>query len=119
MWIYHKINGDIFNDLHWIARGYSGFGDGKNNPEKQAIHDVGPIPRGNYSIGSPHDTAAHGPHVMRLTAHAGTHLFGRAGFLIHGDSIAHPGTASHGCIILARLVRDRISSSGDGELQLI
>lgn len=119
MWIYHQVNGDMFKDLQWVARGYSGFGEGKNDPEKQTIHDVGPIPRGNYSIGPPHDTADHGPHVLRLTPVAGTEMFGRDGFLIHGDSIAHPGTASHGCIILGPDTRHRISGSGDNELQVV
>src|SRR5258708_27586117 len=119
MWIYHQVNGDLFKDLQWIARGYSGFEAGKNNPASQTVHDVGPIPQGNWSIGPPHDTPDHGPHVMRLTPDAATDTFGRDGFLIHGDSIANPGTASHGCVIMARVVRDQISSSGDNALQVI
>lgn len=40
-------------------------------------------------------------------------------FRIHGDSIRAPGTASHGCIILPRAIRDRIWASGDRALQVV
>jgi hypothetical protein len=49
----------------------------------------------------------------------GTETFGRGEFRIHGDSIAHPGTASHGCIILPRAVRDAIWRSGDRALEVV
>src|SRR5260370_9873408 len=72
MWIYHQVNGDFFKDLQWIARGYSGFEAGKNNPASQTVHDVCPIPQGNWSSGPPHATPEHGPHVMPLTPDAAT-----------------------------------------------
>src|ERR1035438_5538324 len=43
--------------------------------------------------------------VQALTPESGTNTFGREGFLIHGDSVQNPGTASHGCIILPQLGR--------------
>jgi hypothetical protein len=49
----------------------------------------------------------------------GTETFGRSEFRIHGDSIAHPGMASHGCIILPRAVRDAIWRSGDRALEVV
>lgn len=99
--------------------GYSGFGAGKNNPAMQAVADTGPIPVGQWEIGPPHDTPSHGPYVMALTPSAGTNTFGRSGFLIHGDSIAAPGTASHGCIILGRALREKIWQSGDHQIQVV
>jgi hypothetical protein len=46
-------------------------------------------------------------------------MFGRTGFLIHGDSLQHPGRASNGCIILPRPIRDRIAASGDDQLTVV
>lgn len=119
MWTYNQSNGTFSKDGEEVGQGYSGFGDGKNNPDMQNIHDIGPIPQGFYEIGPPQDTSTHGPHVMALTPADGADTFGRDGFLIHGDSIEHPGAASHGCIILARNLRDEISSSGDTQLQVV
>ena len=119
MWTYSQPFGDLSKDGVHIGVGYSGFGAGKNNPALQEAHDIGPIPLGRYSIGPPHDTAAHGPHVMALTPAAGTDMFGRAGFLIHGDSIANPGAGSHGCIVLAPAIRHQISISGDTQLEVV
>jgi hypothetical protein len=46
-------------------------------------------------------------------------MFGRDGFLIHGDSVEHPGTASHGCIIMSRAIREAIAQSDDHELNVV
>jgi len=119
MWIYKQSTGELFRDDQRIASGYSGAAEGKNNPAMQEVHDKGPIPTGTYEIGTPRDTDTHGPHVMPLTPMAGTNTFNRDGFLIHGDSKAAPGTASHGCIILGKDIRDMISSSGDSQLQVV
>ena len=119
MWTYDQLSGALSQDGQFVIKGYSGFGEGKNNPDLENVHDVGPIPKGVWSIGPPHDTTTHGPHVMPLTPLAGTDTFGRDAFLIHGDSVSNPGTASHGCIILPRNIRDRISSSGDGHIEVV
>lgn len=109
-WIYSQATGEMSRDGAFVEVGYSGAGEGRNNPAKEDVQSVGPIPRGNYTIGPPHDTATHGPHVMALTP-VGHDARGRSGFLIHGDNRTH--TASLGCIILSRPTRDRISDSGD------
>jgi hypothetical protein len=71
---------------------------------------VGPIPVGLYQIGAPQDTPEHGPYVLRLIPDAGNTMWGRAGFLIHGDEVAHIGEhlASRGCVILHRATREKI-----------
>jgi len=51
---------------------------------------------------------------MDLSPSAATNTFGRSAFLIHGDNLSH--TASHGCVILRRDVRERISASTDRTL---
>lgn len=82
----------------------------------QDRHNLGPIPRGAYSISEPYDTTEHGPFVLRLTPDLGNEMFGRAGFLMHGDNATHD--ASQGCIIMPRAVRDQVAASGDKEIEV-
>jgi hypothetical protein len=122
MWTYAQGGGELSRDGMHVATGYSGFGEGKNNPALQGVPDVGPIPRGYYLIGAPeHVTTAgpHGPFVLRLVPDVDTRTAGRAGFLMHGDSIEHPGAASHGCIIMPRAVRELVAASGDRRLRVV
>jgi hypothetical protein len=115
--IKYKIStGEVTRDGTWIGVGYSGQPTCKNDPEKCSVVNEGPIPPGRYIIGSPRDTDTHGPFVLPLTPSADNEMFGRSGFLIHGDSLKHPGTASHGCIILSRAVRETINRNDDREL---
>ena len=119
-WTYSQSTGALTDpDGFQLATGYSGSGPDKNQPEDQAVKNMGPIPRGGYTIGAPYDTADHGPFVMVLTADAEDEEFGRNGFLIHGDNIHEPGTASHGCIILPSFARHRIAESADDRLEVI
>ncbi len=116
-WHYQQTTGKMMDEHGYVwGIGYSGAGEGKNQPEFQQVHDVGPIPQGGYVIGAPHDSPEHGPYVLPLIPHAGTELYGRSAFLIHGDSVHVPGTASHGCIIMSRDVRNEIWRSGDHSL---
>lgn len=111
MYVYHQRSGQLFHGEALVATGYSGFGEHKNKPESQDRVGLGPIPQGVYWIGKEreHDTG-HGPVVLPLIpVTPGTETFGRSGFLIHGDSREAPGAASHGCIILAREVRENIA----------
>lgn len=109
-WVYEQSTGKLTRGGVLIGYGYSGFGDGKNNPDMEQTADVGPIPRGWWTIGPAHDTEAHGPMVMSLTPQIGTRTFGRSGFLIHGDSLEHPGEASHGCVVM--MFADRVQIAG-------
>lgn len=119
-WIYEQASGRLIDpDGQVIGFGYSGRGSGKNNPLSQAIHDLGPIPEGVYLIGGPHDTVTHGPFVLTLTPDSKNQMHGRTAFLIHGDSVISPGTASNGCIIQARTVREDIARSLDKQLKVI
>ena len=117
-WIYIQTSGKMFApDGELLAVGYSGHGEGRNNPAMQAVHDVGPIPVGWYDIGPPHDTTEHGPFVMALTPHEGNQMFGRSAFLCHGDNSTHD--ASKGCIIFSpRSLREKIWASGDRSLEV-
>jgi hypothetical protein len=120
MWTYAQKTGKLLQDGRLVGTGYSGFDNGKNNPAMQAVHDVGPIPQGEWTIvGPPMNTPSHGPFVLTLEPADGTNTFGRSGFLMHGDSIQSPGCASHGCIIMAHTVRDQVWNSGDTDLQVV
>jgi Protein of unknown function (DUF2778) len=114
-WTYSQSTGSLTQDGEFVATGYSGAGSGRNNPAEQAVPNVGPIPRGRYSIGPPFETVKQGECVMRLMPD-GHNALGRSGLLIHGDNLTHD--ASTGCIILSREVRDRIAASPDHELEV-
>lgn len=90
---------------------YSGKGKHKNDPESQNLPNLGPIPEGYYQIGEPHDTVTHGPFVLPLTPDPQNVMFERSHFLIHGDSVQAPGTASEGCIVAPRWIRRDIAKS--------
>jgi hypothetical protein len=120
MWDYEQISGKLLADNgDIVAIGYSGHGDGKNNPDMEHVADVGPIPVGIYTIETPRDTDSHGPYVLPLTPSPANTMFGRSGFLIHGDAVHAPGTASEGCVILAHTVREQIWESGDHRLNVV
>ena len=113
-WTYVQSTGKLSDPAgQWVATGYSGHGEGVNNPADDAIPDVGPIPAGSYIIGAAITHPTCGPIAMRLDPVAGTDTHGRAGFLIHGDSAAGNHTASHGCIILPPNIRTQINASTD------
>jgi hypothetical protein len=103
-----------------MAIGYSGAGDDKNSTSCEDVPNKGPIPRGLYTIqGPPTDTADHGPFVLRLVPEDTNVMYGRSGFLVHGDSIQNPGCASEGCIIMPRFAREAMWNSPDHLLQVI
>jgi hypothetical protein len=120
MYTYDQATGILTGGaLETPARGYSGHGDGCNNPMLQSVPDVGPIPQGRYTISQPFDSPDHGPVAMHLTPDAGTDTFGRSGFLMHGDSLEYPGQASLGCIIMPRAIRDQVAAGSDRELEVV
>lgn len=118
-WRYEQESGQLSQNGADVAIGYSGAGNGKNNPAMQDAQKIGPIPKGVYTIGEPHDTPTHGPYVLRLTPDPSNEMCGRSGFLIHGDSVKAPGTASEGCIIMPRWVREQVWESGDLDLEVV
>jgi hypothetical protein len=124
MWVWDQSAGELSRDGKAVSRGYSGKGRGKNNPAVQGERGVGPIPRGRWRIVERYDSAAVGPATLRLHAADATpddthDATGRGAFRIHGDSIRAPGSASSGCIILPRAIRDLIWRSGDRDLLVV
>jgi hypothetical protein len=119
-WVYEIVSGRLYDSAGAIvAIGYSGQPDHKNDPQSVSLHDQGPIPPGRYDINAPVDTVTHGPFVLSLTPDPSNQMFGRGGFLLHGDSVVAPGTASEGCVIMPRTIREQVWQSGDRELHVM
>lgn len=120
MWTYDSTTGNVTNpDGTFLGTAYSGNGVGLNNPAMENIHNHGPIPRGQWTIGAFFDDPEKGPIVCHLSPAETTDTYGRSGFMIHGDNKALDNTASEGCIVAPRFVRDRISESADRVLQVV
>lgn len=102
-----------------LGTGYSGLEECKNDPSKCAVHDRGPICPGFYTIEEPHDSPTHGPFAMHLTPDADNEMHGRGAFMVHGDSAAHPGKASNGCIVQGHDARVALWGTGDRRLQVV
>jgi type VI secretion system (T6SS) effector TldE1-like protein len=121
MWTYVVITGTLNHLEVQVGRGYSGHGEGINNPTLGWESNVGPIPAGQWTVGEAVDHPRLGPVAMPLTPNIGTAMLGRGGFWIHGDSVefADLEEASHGCIIFARSIRESISSDPDRDLTVI
>lgn len=112
-WTYNSKTGQLKDgDGNLVGTGYSGHGEGVNNPDLEAQPDVGPIPRGTYTIGDFFDDPEKGPIVAHLTPWAGINVFGRSGFMLHGDNPDGNESASLGCIIMPRDARLSVKNSG-------
>lgn len=119
MWGWDQSAGTLTRNGKFVARGYAGAGIGKNNPDLQSKVAVGPVPQGRWRILPPRNRPQTvGPYAMPIEP-VGHNALGRSAFMIHGDSAKRPGTASRGCIILPRNVRELIWNSGDHDLEVV
>lgn len=122
MWTFEQSTGMIFDATgKLIEIGYSGHGEGFNNPDMQDVPMIGPIPCGLYSMGPLHNQVHVGKDVMQLFPHDANKMFGRSGFFWHGDEIAHPGEhlASDGCPVHSKSTRIDAYRSGDHIFQVV
>ena len=113
-WVY-KVSVHIFylNGTYQFDALYSGRPGFANDSANECVSMKGPLPRGTYTIGPAfyhHKTRAM---TMRLTPFIENQMCGRDGFMIHGNSAAHPLSASDGCIILDMRYRKEINDSAD------
>ena len=112
MWTYHSDTGLIETPTGFkLGEAYSGNGAGLNNPKMENVPNHGPIPRGTWEIGAFFNDPEKGPVVCHLMPAEGTETFGRSGFMIHGDNAAYDHTASEGCIVVPRFIREQIAAS--------
>lgn len=103
----------------YVCQAYAGKGPGKNNPDMQDVHDVGPLPVGGYTIGAPYQHPRLGHFVMALTPDPATQLYDRSGFFIHGPNPLRPLESSDGCIVAPLDDRERIFESSDSDLLVV
>jgi hypothetical protein len=107
---------DSLGSATLIAKsGYSGNGNGLNNPDMQCVEDVGPIPQGLWKIvGIFNKKTDHAPtdFALKLSPDPTTDVCGRTNFWIHGDRREDPAfdphSASEGCIIFPLNVRQQL-----------
>lgn len=120
MWTYYQSTGALSDAAgQHVATGYSGAPGAVDDPAKQDESCIGPIPRGLYTLGEPFSSSTHGPYAMQLIPDPANEMHGRSGFLMHGDSLEHPGCASEGCIIMGRPTREQVWGSGDHVLTVV
>ena len=117
-WEYSQHSKTLKHNGHIITTGYSGRNEGLNNPDMEGSPNVGPIPRGRYTIGRSYHHETKGPVTMKLSLY-GHNALGRSNFSIYGDNNRLNSTASEGCIILNREARELISASGDAMLDVV
>ena len=102
--------GTLLADGQIIGHGYAGNGDCLNNPEMCAMAQHGPLPTGFYVIGQPIDQPkSTGAYSLPLWPDISNQMFGRNGFFVHGDNPEQNQTASDGCIVTGRDVREVIA----------
>jgi hypothetical protein len=113
---YEQSTGRLYGQkMNYLATGYSGHGDGLNNTQMEGVKMVGPIPRGEYKIGLPYNSAKCGKFCLPLTP-VGHDALKRTALLAHGDNKNKNKTASNGCIILPYAIRVILSQSPDSTL---
>lgn len=112
---YSQTSGVLSHGGESIGTGYSGNSEGLNNSNLQMVHNLGPIPQGIWNIGIFFDDSHLGPCVAALQP-TSQDVFGRGGFFIHGDNKSMSHSASDGCIILSKVLRQTIRDSGETEI---
>lgn len=122
--IFEQSTGKLYQeDGTFIAAGYAGRDEdgiqGKNNPEAQTIKGYGPLPVGTYTLNPPANDPTVGAYAMRLTPDPSNEMFGRNSFFMHGDSVEHPGLASHGCIVMPRNIREAAWAGEDHTIHVV
>ena len=120
-WTYEQLTGNFLDPSDELqGKGYSGQPPYRNNPDAQYLPTWGPIPQGMWqAVEMIPESTSHGPFAIRLEPYPETETFGRSGFLMHGDSLVHPGFASDGCIIQSRDVREKFWNGVDHDLQVV
>jgi lipoprotein-anchoring transpeptidase ErfK/SrfK len=122
-WIYEQSSGYLVSPSghRMEPPGYAGHGAGVNNPALENVRDVGPVPTGVYTMQEPFDSPKLGRFAIQLQPDPANQMFGRSGFFLHGDEIAHQGEelASDGCIIQTLAIRQAAWNSLDHQLQVV
>ena len=108
----------------YVSTGYSGGNCGNNpegvdNPADEGIRNVGPLPEGLYTFGTPVDHSQLGVFAIPLIPDPSNDMKGRGGFYCHGDLAGKYEAASEGCIIQPRTTRNAAWASSDHQLRVV
>lgn len=110
--IYEQSTGKFYENhgdhRTYLGVGYSGKYPYTNDPDAQHRTGLGPIPRGRWQAGLQRSHSRLGPVTISLGP-VGAQEPHRSGFYIHGDNRRGDRSASSGCIILERGLRDRVA----------
>lgn len=116
VWKYEQSTGNLYHNGALIDQGYSGVLTNKNNPDRQQVRGMGPLPQGTYRIGA--TTSSKGPMTIELHQISGE-SFGRSLFRVHGERRHGPsGFASEGCIIMGPATR-RLMRGSSEQLEVV
>lgn len=122
-WIWKQAAGELWRDGKLIAKGYSGAPGFVNSTAHEGVRNKGPIPRGFYRMSSVWPKHPRLGQVAISLVPIHHDALGRSDFMIHGDSIKRPGTASKGCIILDYATRLLMAGSvgrpGEGMIEVV
>jgi hypothetical protein len=118
-WVWDQSAGELRRDGKLVSKGYAGYRATANDPSRQAERGMGPIPRGIWRMTGVKNSPNTGPFTIVLEPEPGTDTCGRSAFRIHGDNSRGDRSASHGCIILPRTVRETIWRSGQRLIEVI
>lgn len=121
MLTYSQTTGKLAHNGAPMGIGWAGNGAGKNNPDMQGEHNVGPLPRGNYTLEAPVTHPKLGQLAFKLTPQTGTDMLGRDGMWLHGPS-KNPkkfGQESEGCIIMVHEVREALVPLAGETVQVV
>jgi hypothetical protein len=126
MWVFAITEGKLYDPSGAVAAEvYAGGNIGKNpegvdNPADESIKDVGPLPEGGYTFGTPINHSKLGPFAIPLIPDASNEMYGRGDFFSHGDLIgAAPHSGSEGCMVTPPVTRHAMWASPDHRLQVI
>ncbi len=108
-WTYKQSTGELYRNDKLIEIGYSDVLTNKNNPDREQVRGMGPIPRGTWRIGS-HGTSL-GPLTITLNHISGnSYRRDMSTFRMHGEKVhGASGFASAGCIIMSHATRLLVS----------
>ena len=127
-WVYSQSTGQLTHidsngNVKIVGTGYAGRDQGVNNPAMQNVRNVGPLPQGTYMIGPQQNNVTVSGTILRgslrLTPDPKNQMHGRSGFLIHGDNRIRNQSASLGCPVLTREIRDEIGNSNDNVFRVV
>lgn len=119
MWTYHQRSGELWRNGVKVATGYSGIGKGLNNPDMQTVRAVGPLPRGKWRMEGVYNSAKVGPYAIILVPMDDTETFGRYAFRVHGDNSKGNKSASNGCLIFPRSIREKMWQFKDHVIEVV